>query len=146
MPSPARQRCLQFYKEAAVRTRILIVDDQPMIRSALAFVLRDEPDFYVVGEAQSAREAVDLAKRFRPSVVLMDVSMPGIDGGTATRLLRQHCPDVRIVGLSLHDTDYMANLMREAGAVGYVAKREGPDRVVEAVRAAAHEDVHATKA
>ena len=125
------------------RIRVLIVDDQPMIRSALAFVLRDEHDFYVVGEARTAHEAVELARRFRPSVVLMDVSMPGTDGVAATRLLKQHCPEVQIVGLSLHDTDYMANLMREAGAVDYVAKREGTERVVEAVRAAAHADLSA---
>ena len=120
-----------------MRIRILIVDDQAIVRSALRIVLKDEPDFQVVAEAAGGREAVELAQRLRPAVILMDVTMPGIDGITATRLLREQCPEARVVGLSLHDADYMADLMYEVGAVAYVAKDAGPQTVVDAVRAAA---------
>jgi DNA-binding NarL/FixJ family response regulator len=117
--------------------RILLVDDHPVVRAGLTGMLAAEPDLAVVGEAASGDEAVALARRLRPAVILMDLRMPGADGVSATARIRAELPDVRIMVLTTYDTD--ADILRavEAGAAGYLLKDLPRAELAAAIRAAA---------
>ena len=116
--------------------RLLLADDHRMLRDGLRLSL-EEAGFEVAGEAGNGEEAVRMAERLRPDVVLMDVTMPVLDGIEATRLLRRRVPEARVVMLTMHgDSDVMARAI-QAGAVGYVVKDSSTDEVVAAVRTAA---------
>lgn len=119
--------------------RVLIADDQAMVRSGLSLLLRAEPDIEVVGEADSGGQAVRLAKQRRPDVVLMDVRMPGMDGIDATRMLAG--PDVAdpvpVVMLTTFGADEYVDDAFRAGAAGFVLKDSDPARLLDAVRFAA---------
>jgi CheY-like chemotaxis protein len=104
--------------------RVLLADDQQVVRQGLAEALRTQPDFEVVGEAGDGLEAVALAARLQPDVVLLDIAMPGIDGIEATRRIRSHSPAVRVIGLSSYDEAEKGSAMREAGATDYVSKHQ----------------------
>jgi DNA-binding NarL/FixJ family response regulator len=117
--------------------RILIVDDHPVVRTGLAGMLGAEADFEVVGEAGDGDEAVAVARRLRPDVVLMDLRMPGVDGADATARITATDPDIRVLVLTTYDTD--ADILRavEAGATGYLLKDTPRVELAAAVRAAA---------
>lgn len=119
--------------------RVLIADDQAMVRSGLGLLLRAESDVEVVAEARDGGEAVRLARELRPDVVLMDVRMPGMDGIEATGLLtgpEVEDPPAVVVLTTFGAEDHVDRALR-AGAVGFVLKDSDPQRLVEAVRAAA---------
>ena len=122
--------------------RVLIADDQAMVRSGLSLLLRAEPDVEVVGEAADGGEALRLARTLAPDVVLMDVRMPGMDGLEATRLLAGPDVDdpVPVVVLTTFGADEYVDRALRAGAVGFVLKDSDPQRLVDAVRAAARGD------
>jgi PAS domain S-box-containing protein len=109
---------------ARPRTRILLVDDHPLMRSVLAEMLAPYSEIDVVGEAGDGAEALSAAVRLNPDLILMDVSMPHLNGIEATRRILTVMPETRVVGLSLHETESMAQAMREAGAVDYFRKNE----------------------
>jgi DNA-binding NarL/FixJ family response regulator len=115
---------------------ILLVDDHVLFRQGLRRILEDEPDFTVVGEAADGGEAVALAARLRPDLVLMDVKMPGIGGAEATRRIRAAQPETRVIMLtvSARDEDLFASV--RAGARGYLLKNARLDQVVEALHRA----------
>jgi DNA-binding NarL/FixJ family response regulator len=118
--------------------RVLIADDQAMVRGGLRLILEDQPDVTVVAEAADGAEAVALARRLRPDVCLVDIRMPGLDGIEVTRILAgPGVPDpLRVVIVTTFDLDeYVYGALR-AGAVGFVLKDAGPTLLVEAVRAA----------
>ena len=116
---------------------ILIVDDQALFREGLRTLLSVQPDFDVVGEAANGEEALRLAAQLQPSVVLMDLRMPVLDGVTATRRMRAQMPDCRVIVLTtFDDDDYVFDGLR-AGAVGYLLKDVSSEKLFEAVRAAA---------
>jgi len=116
---------------------ILIVDDHAIVREGVRMILAKESDLEVVGEAGDGQEALELTKRLRPQVVVMDISMPGMGGIEATQTLRSTSPDVQVVALTMHeDETYVFQLLR-AGAAGYVLKRAAAQDLVQAVRAAA---------
>ena len=117
-------------------TRVLIADDQRVLRCALAALLRTMPGIDVVAVAVDGEDAVAKAESLRPDVVLMDVSMPRLDGLEATRRIAAGCPGTRVVGLSMHDGS-VGEAMLRAGAAAYVAKDAPPDQVEAAVRSAA---------
>jgi DNA-binding NarL/FixJ family response regulator len=122
--------------------RVLIADDQEIIRSGLSTILNGQPDIEVVGQAVDGREAVELARRLRPDVCLFDIRMPNVDGVEATRLLAG--PDVEnpfaVVVITTFDTDaYVTGALR-AGAKGFLLKDAGPALLVQAVHAAAEGD------
>ena len=115
--------------------RVLLVDDQPLVRSGFAMMLSVEEDLEVVGEAADGRQAVERARALRPDVVLMDVQMPVLDGIGATRLLVAENLG-RVVILTTFDRDdYLFDAL-EAGASGFLLKNADPDQLVDAVRAA----------
>ena len=118
--------------------KVLLADDQAMIRSGLRLILEDQDDITVVGEAADGAEAVDLARRLRPDVCLIDIRMPKLDGIEVTRALAgPGLPDpLRVVIVTTFDLDEYVFGALHAGAVGFVLKDAGPSLLVEAVRAA----------
>src|SRR5918992_5455602 len=101
--------------------RLLLVDDHQLLRQGLRRAI-EEAGFDVVGEAGDGREAVRLAQALRPDLVLMDVSMPVLDGIEATRQLRVAAPEARVVVLTMHGEEEVVNRALRAGAVGYLVK------------------------
>jgi len=119
------------------RIRILLADDHAVVRQGFKMILAAQPDMEIVGEAANGREAVDLAEQLRPDVVVMDVSMPELNGIEATRRLASSVPHARVVALSMHkDSVYVREILR-AGARGYLLKDSGAADLVAAIRAVA---------
>jgi len=119
------------------RIRILLVDDQALFREGLSTLLSVQPDLAVVGEANNGQEALALAERLQPDVVLMDLRMPVLDGVAATRSLKERQPDCRVIVLTtFDDDDYVFEGLR-AGAVGYLLKDVSSETLVEAIHTAA---------
>jgi DNA-binding NarL/FixJ family response regulator len=115
--------------------RLLLVDDQAMVRAGLRLVCEAEPDLDVVGEARDGEEAVLAARRLRPDVTLMDVRMPRVDGIEATRQICAIDPSVtRVLVLTTFDTESYVYEALHAGASGFILKDAEPERLVEAVR------------
>jgi DNA-binding NarL/FixJ family response regulator len=117
--------------------RILLVDDQPLFREGLRTLLSVHPDFEVVGEAANGLEAIRLVRLHLPSVVLMDLQMPVLDGVAATRRLHEEQPDCRVIVLTTFDDDEMVFDGLRAGAVGYLLKDAPSEKLAEAIRVAA---------
>ena len=117
--------------------RLMLVDDHQMLRQGLRRSLEEE-GFYVVGEASDGDEAVRLVPAAKPDVILMDVSMPDMDGVEATRRILQTDPDKRVVMLTMHADKDLIDAAIKAGAVGYLTKDCSTDEVIEAVRMAAN--------
>jgi DNA-binding NarL/FixJ family response regulator len=123
-----------------VTIRVLVADDQPLMRAAFDMTLRGEPDIELVGEAADGREAVDEARRLRPDVILMDVRMPRLDGVEATRILAADDLTTKILILTTFDIDeYVMEALR-AGATGFLLKDVRPDELVHAIRVVARGD------
>jgi len=116
--------------------KILIVDDQSLFREGLRTLLSVQPDFEVVGEAANGEEALKLAVQLRPSVILMDLRMPVMDGVTATRRLHEILPQSRVIVLTTFDDDENVFDGLRAGAVGYLLKDVSSEKLFEAIRAA----------
>jgi DNA-binding NarL/FixJ family response regulator len=122
--------------------RVLVADDQSIIRAGLATILAGQPDIEVVGVAADGREAVALARELRPDVCLLDIRMPNLDGIEATRLLAG--PDVEepiaVVVITTFDTDEYVHEALKAGARGFLLKGASPDQLAQAVHAAVRGD------
>jgi NarL family two-component system response regulator LiaR len=116
--------------------RVLIVDDHAVVRSGLAKFLRVSADLVLVGEAADGAEAVQLAALYRPDVVLMDLMMPGTDGVTATRAIRQKHPQTQVVALTSFAEEALVQGALQAGAVGYLQKNVSAAELAGAIRAA----------
>ena len=120
--------------EAGGPIRILLADDHKVVREGFARILGSEDDFEIVGEAEDGSMAVELTGALHPSVVLMDINMPNMNGITATRILTQKYPDVHVIGLSLYSAEERAEEMIKAGAVLYVSKTAPADELKQAIR------------
>jgi len=120
--------------EGQRRLRLLIADDHEIVREGLISLLSDDHDIQVVGEAANGREAVDLADQLRPDVVIMDVAMPLIDGDEATRQIKQHMPDTRVIALSMYEEHENVEKMLAAGAEAYILKTASSDELLAAIR------------
>lgn len=115
--------------------QILIADDHIAVREGLRLLLEAEPDMTVVGEADDGRSAIEMALELQPDIVLMDISMPGLDGLKATAKLKRVAPQILILTLTRHtDEAYMKELF-EAGASGYVLKQSSSAELTRAIRA-----------
>jgi DNA-binding NarL/FixJ family response regulator len=114
--------------------RVLLADDEAIMRAGLRMLLSDEPDMEVVGEAADGAEAVRLAGQVRPDVVLMDARMPGLDGiGAAERIHAEH-PGVRVLVLTTFDEDVLVDGALRAGVAGFLLKVSPPEQLLEALR------------
>lgn len=114
--------------------RVLLADDEPLLRMAFTMVLEAQPDMEPVGEAGDGAEAVRLAQRLRPDVVLMDVRMPGTDGIEATRRITRNHRQTRVLILTTFDLDEYAFAGLKAGASGFLLKNALPEELLTAVR------------
>jgi DNA-binding NarL/FixJ family response regulator len=121
-------------------TRVLIVDDDDLMRAGLVELLNADPEIEIVGQASTGREAVERARRLRPDVVLMDVRMPDLDGIGATRELSRAAPEARVLILTTFEQDdYVFGALR-AGASGFLLKRARPEELIAGVHAIAAGD------
>jgi DNA-binding NarL/FixJ family response regulator len=118
-----------------VRIRVLVVDDQTLIRRGLAVILATEPDIDVVGQAADGEEAVQAARRERPDVVLMDLQMPRLGGVAATRVITAELPKTQVVVLTTFDTDELVFEAIRAGAQAYLLKDAPEPEVLDTIRA-----------
>lgn len=114
--------------------RLMLVDDHEVIRQGLISLFEKYPDISVVAEAGDGQEAIDKAVTEKPDVILMDVSMPGMDGFEATRIISRKCSTCRVLALTVHeDREFMVEMI-DSGAWGFVTKRSLADDVVNAIR------------
>jgi DNA-binding NarL/FixJ family response regulator len=113
---------------------ILIVDDHPVFRQGLRVLLEKEKDLKVVGEAGDGREAIDRLRELAPDIVVMDITMPNLDGIEATRQILSEFPDSKVVALSVHSGKQFVSGMFQAGAVGYILKESVPEEMIEGIR------------
>src|SRR5215207_2665351 len=120
--------------------RVLCVDDQSMVRAGFRMLLAGEPDIDVVGEASTGFEAIDEAARLRPTVVLMDIRMPALDGLEATRRILAADATARILILTTFDLDEYVYEALGAGASGFVLKDDPPEQLIAAIRTVAAGD------
>jgi two-component system response regulator NreC len=124
------------------RIRVLLAENHTIVRKGLRVLLDDETDIEVVGEAEDGREAVEQVERLHPDVVLMDITMPLLNGVEATRQIKAQHPEVQVLGLTRHENEeYIYQLLR-AGASGYVVKQAAPAELVEAIRAVFEGDTY----
>lgn len=123
------------------RVRVLLADDHTLVRKGIARLLESDPELEVAGEAADGLEALHLARQLKPDVLLMDIYMPGCDGITATRLIRQEMPEVRVVILTVSEDDQNLFNAIKSGAQGYLLKRIGPRELTEMVKTAARGEV-----
>ncbi|MBU0493831.1 MAG: response regulator transcription factor [Chloroflexi bacterium] len=114
--------------------RVLLAEDHTLVRKGLRALLDAEPDIEVVGEAADGRAAVEQVGQLQPDLVLMDLSMPSLNGLEATRQIRRRCPKVQVVVLTMHaDEEYIFQILR-AGAAGYVVKKAAPSELIAAIQ------------
>jgi len=114
-------------------TRILVVDDHEMVRQGLRAVLEEQPGWVVCGEAVDGREAVAKARELKPDVVVLDFTMPGLNGLEATRQIRREAPGTEVVILTMHESGQLAREALAAGALGFVLKSEAGETLVSAI-------------
>jgi two-component system response regulator NreC len=124
------------------KIRLMLVDDHEVIRVGLKTFLQTQADFDVVAEAGNGEEAVDRAMETHPEVILMDITMPGVDGMEATRRLQVLCPECLILALTVHDDKQYLMQMLAAGASGYITKQAAADDLVEAIHTIASGNVY----
>lgn len=117
--------------------RVVLADDHAMVREGLRMVLAARSDIAVIGEASDGREAVDMAERLHPDVVIMDIAMPNLNGLEATRQIAKRFPGTRIVILTMHENQQYLVQIIQAGATGCVLKRSAGTELITAVEAAA---------
>lgn len=116
--------------------RVLVVDDQAVVRSGLAAFLSIYDDLALVGEANDGAKAVNLCGQLRPDVVLMDLVMPNMDGAEATLAIRKHYSQIQVIALTSFKEDELVKRVLEAGAIGYLLKNVSADELADAIRAA----------
>src|SRR5213596_2226287 len=118
------------------KIRILLVDDHTVVRQGLRLLLEAESDIVIVGEAETGRQAVQLAKKHLPDVVVMDIAMPMLNGLEATRQIIKEVPCARVLVLSSYSDDEYVHQLTEAGAAGYLLKQTAAGDLIKAVREA----------
>ncbi len=117
--------------------KILIVDDHEMVRRGLRKMIENQDDLMVIAEASNGEEAVKSARETSPDIIVMDINLPGMDGIEATRKITAEMPDIRVIGLSLHDEKGVADDMRSAGASAYLTKTEAFETLCATIRSEA---------
>jgi DNA-binding NarL/FixJ family response regulator len=115
--------------------RLLLVDDHELMRQLFRELISLHSQVDIVGESANGRDAVELADRVNPDVILMDISMPVMGGIEATRIIKSRHPDIRVIGLSMHDSEQMADTADSAGMDALVSKTASADELMEAIMA-----------
>ncbi|MGN6643003.1 MAG: response regulator [Verrucomicrobiota bacterium] len=121
-------------KKPKSQTRILVVDDHPMMRQGLAQLINNEPDLTVCGEADTAGEALNLVSSSQPDILIADISLPDKNGLELIKDVHVLCPDILILVVSMHDESLYAERVLRAGGRGYVMKQEGGKKLMQAIR------------
>lgn len=114
--------------------RVLIVDDHAILRDGLKALLQNEPDIEVIGEAGTGREALKLIRQLKPDVVLMDISMPDMTGLEATQIIKKSYPEVKVIALTVHESETYLKRMMQVGANGYIVKRAAARELTTVIR------------
>ena len=122
--------------------KVLIADDHAIVRAGMRTLLNAEPTMQLIGEAAGGYEAIDLVESTLPDVLILDLSMPDLDGVSVTRKIKPAFPGLRILVLTIHEDEEYFFKMLEAGAGGYVPKRAAPEELLTAIRAAANGEVY----
>ena len=117
------------------KIKLLLADDHAIVRTGIRSLLEREIDIEIIGETENGREAVKLTKQLCPDVVLMDISMPSLNGIEATCQITKHCPDSKVLILTMYETEEYISKIFQAGAQGYVIKKALPVELVSAIRA-----------
>ena len=125
-----------------MKIRLLIVDDHAVVRMGLRMLLEDEPDFEIVGESDSASDALSRISQIKPDVALMDIGLPDLSGIDATREIKRLYPETAVIALTIHESEEYFFKMLDAGASGYVPKRAAPEELITAIHAAARGEVY----
>ncbi len=121
---------------ATEKIRVLVVDDHHMVRKGLIVLLENFDDFEVVGDAGDGQAGIMLAQRYKPDIVLMDMSMPGMSGVDATQVIHDTCPDTQVIALTSFSDDSTIQNALKAGAISYLMKNVSVDELAQAVRKA----------
>ncbi|MCD4686556.1 MAG: response regulator transcription factor [Anaerolineae bacterium] len=121
--------------------RVLIIDDHAIVRAGMKMLLASDPEIEVVGEGENGEDALPLARELTPDVIVMDVTMPRMDGIEATRKIKEEMPDLAVLTVTIHEgPDYFFQML-QAGSSGYVPKRAAPDDLVRAIHVVAEGNV-----
>ena len=126
-------RCLR--QELALKIRVLLADDHAIVRAGLRMILAAEPDMTIVGETADGEGALRMTEEIHPDVVVMDISMPGMNGLDGVRRVKESVPDTQVVVLTMHEDQRYFFQALEAGASGYVIKGAAPIELLTAIRA-----------
>ena len=129
-----------------METTLLLVDDHAIVRSGLRLLLEKQPDLRVVGEAGDGQAAIELAQELAPDVVVMDISMPNMDGIEATRRILDESPGIKVIVLSIHGDSRYVKDMLQAGAAGYLLKESVPEELVRGIRTVSQGEVFLSSA
>lgn len=113
--------------------RIAVVDDHEIVRDGVKMLLEDEPGFQIAFEAETGKEAVELCKKEEPDLVIMDITMPEMDGIQATKIIKNNYPDIKILALTMLSEDQHIRKMIKAGASGYILKSSGKNELIKAI-------------
>jgi two-component system, NarL family, response regulator NreC len=127
---------------AMKQLRILLADDHQIVREGLKLLLGGQPDMLVVGEAENGKQALEKSRQLKPHVIVMDLSMPELNGLQATQRLKAEQPNVKVVALTIHDDQSYLRQLCAAGAAGYVLKRSTGEDLIEAIRTVAAGRLH----
>ncbi len=123
-------------------TRVLIADDHAIVRAGLRALVNSEPGFELIGEAACGRQALQLAERTRPDILVLDLSMPDMDGIQVTRQVRASLPDARVLILTVHEDEALVREALRAGAAGYIIKQAAEAELISAIRTVQVGDVY----
>ena len=118
------------------KIKVLLAEDHTIVRKGIRSLLDDEPDIEVVGEAEDGREALAKVEELAPDVVLMDITMPNLNGLDATRQIKKLHPEVKVLGLTMYTNEEYILQLLQAGASGYLVKQSAPGELVWAIQAA----------
>lgn len=125
--------------------RLMVADDHPLAREGAKMIFANQENIEAVIEAKDGAEAIELADKHHPDVILMDITMPGTDGVEATRQIRARFPGINVIAMTVHENEEMIKKMLEAGAIGYLTKDSGSDEYIDAVNSAMKGDRYLSK-
>jgi DNA-binding NarL/FixJ family response regulator len=123
-------------------SRVLVVDDHAFIRRGVQSILHAFPEWELCGEADNGADAVRLSEALKPEVIIMDISMPGLNGIEATRAIHKNHPETKVILLTLHDNDELVRSAFRAGARGYLLKIDAEKELVQALREVVREGAY----